>query len=66
MIRAERLYLKESDVPATLEDDILQLSARVTDVDYQGQIARYFLDSGGKTYEALNTIDRTPFKRGAY
>jgi len=63
VIRAERLYLTENDAPTPLEDDILQLSARVTDVDYQGQIARYFLDSGGKTYEALNTIDRVPFKK---
>ncbi|MEJ5083222.1 ABC transporter ATP-binding protein [Ochrobactrum sp. MYb379] len=64
VIRAERLYLTDGDATTTLEDDILQISARVTDVDYQGQIARYFLDSGGKTYEALNTIDRTPFKKG--
>lgn len=64
VIRAERLYLTDGDGSAPLEDDILQFSARVTDVDYQGQIARYFLDSGGKTYEALNMIDRSPFKKG--
>ncbi|MDT6942264.1 ABC transporter ATP-binding protein [Brucella pseudogrignonensis] len=64
VIRAERLYLTDGNGSTPLEDDILQFSARVTDVDYQGQIARYFLVSGSKTYEALNMIDRSPFKKG--
>ena len=41
------------------------MAAQIRDVDYQGQVARYFLSSGGHTLQALNPIDERPHAAGA-
>ncbi|RVU36144.1 ABC transporter ATP-binding protein [Hwanghaeella grinnelliae] len=60
-IRAEKLMLDGAD-PAG--DDISTFPGTVTTVDYQGQVARYFLESGGLTLQAINTIDERPLQEG--
>lgn len=83
-IRAEKLVLTPRDGSAAHgsganasgadvsgEADVTRLSGRVTTVDYQGQVARYFLDcgqdgqSGDHGLQAINTIDRAPLDVGA-
>ncbi|QDZ00619.1 ABC transporter ATP-binding protein [Nitratireductor mangrovi] len=62
VIRAERLTLRqqEGDLPA----DALALPAEVTAVDYQGQAARYFVDINGRSLQALNPIEESPYRQG--
>jgi putative spermidine/putrescine transport system ATP-binding protein/spermidine/putrescine transport system ATP-binding protein len=56
MVRAEKLNL----VAAT-EDGV---AAQVDAVDYQGQLARYFLRIGETRLQAMNMIDGAPFGVG--
>jgi putative spermidine/putrescine transport system ATP-binding protein len=56
MIRAEKLTL----APAGSEG----VSAVVENVDYQGQLARYFLRVGDTPLQAMNMIDGAPFAAG--
>ncbi len=59
VVRAERLLLAERH-EAT--DDEIVLEARVRTVDYQGQVARYFIEVGSEEMQAINPIDSRPFK----
>ncbi|NMM43304.1 ABC transporter ATP-binding protein [Rhodospirillaceae bacterium KN72] len=58
-IRAEKLYLD-----ADGEDDSSSFSADVGTVDYQGQVARYFLTVGDRQLQAINPIDDHPIAEG--
>jgi putative spermidine/putrescine transport system ATP-binding protein/spermidine/putrescine transport system ATP-binding protein len=40
------------------------LNGTVTTVDYQGQVARYFLQAGDHKLQAINTIDDRPVPEG--
>jgi putative spermidine/putrescine transport system ATP-binding protein/spermidine/putrescine transport system ATP-binding protein len=56
MIRAEKL---------TLQDPALEgVAATVEAVDYQGQLARYFVRVGDTQLQAINMIESVPFKAG--
>jgi putative spermidine/putrescine transport system ATP-binding protein len=61
MIRAEKLRLGDGAAPAG------RISARgtVEAVDYQGQLARYFVRVGERQYQAMNMIEGHPFATGA-
>lgn len=61
-IRAEKLAL---DPEGKSGDDDLTFKARVTTVDYQGQVARYFLGAGERTLQAINQIDIHPVPEGS-
>ncbi|WP_420403494.1 ABC transporter ATP-binding protein [Nisaea sp.] len=60
-IKAEKLALGSGDGGSSGAT----LSAKVQDVDYQGQVARYFLSSGGHSLQAINQIDERPHAAGA-
>ena len=62
VLRAERLLLAESHPD---EEGTTLIDARVSTVDYQGQVVRYFLEAGALQIQAINTIDRHPFAEGA-
>ena len=62
VVRAERLLLAERHEP---EEGVTLIDGRVSTVDYQGQVVRYFLDAGALSIQAINTIDRHPFPEGA-
>ncbi|WP_026986963.1 ABC transporter ATP-binding protein [Fodinicurvata fenggangensis] len=72
-VRAEKLILTPQDGAEDSsasklagEADITRLSGRVTTVDYQGQVARYFLECGqDHGLQAINTIDRAPLETDA-
>jgi len=61
VIRAEHLQLAQRHEAAERETVI---DGRITTVDYQGQLARYFLEAGHLGLQAINTIDRSPFAEG--
>lgn len=61
VVRAERLQLAPRHEPAAGE---ILLAARVRTVDYQGQVARYFLQVGNEDLQAVNPIDVRPFAEG--
>ena len=56
MIRAEKLTLGPKGGEGT--------EAVVEAVDYQGQLARYFLRVGDTQMQAMNMIDGAPFAAG--
>ena len=62
VVRAERLLLAESHDAA--EGEVV-LDARVRTVDYQGQVARYFIQVGDEEMQAINPIAERPFTEGA-
>ena len=62
VLRAEKLLLRERH-EAEPGDSIFD--ARVTAVDYQGQLARYFVDAKGTSLQAINPIDMRPFDENA-
>jgi len=62
VVRAERLLLAESH---SQEEGTTLVDARVSTVDYQGQVVRYFLEAGPLSIQAINTIDRHPFPEGS-
>lgn len=62
VLRAEKLLLREGHEP---EPGDSVFDARVTAVDYQGQLARYFVDANGTSLQAINPIDMRPFDEGA-
>ncbi|HKJ95242.1 MAG TPA: ABC transporter ATP-binding protein [Gammaproteobacteria bacterium] len=61
VIRAEKLLLADRHDAGEGET---VLDARVATVDYQGQAARYLLDAGPLSLQAINPIDRHPFREG--
>lgn len=62
VVRAEKLLLGEHHEAGEGES---VLDARVATVDYQGQLARYFLEAGSTGLQAINPIDTRPFAEGA-
>jgi putative spermidine/putrescine transport system ATP-binding protein/spermidine/putrescine transport system ATP-binding protein len=56
MIRAEKLTLQHPDKEG--------VAATVEAVDYQGQLARYFVRVGETQLQAINMIQTVPFKAG--
>ncbi|MFC2969726.1 ABC transporter ATP-binding protein [Acidimangrovimonas pyrenivorans] len=61
MIRAEKLKLSAG--PAA--EGRISSPATVEAVDYQGQLARYFLRVGDRQYQVMNMIEGHPFHAGA-
>jgi len=60
-VRAEKLLLAAEHPPS---EDATVLEGAVTAVDYQGLAARYFVDVAGQSLQAINPIDRHPFREG--
>lgn len=60
MIRAEKLLLTAG--PAS--EGRIAVKGVVEAVDYQGQLARYFVRVGERTYQAMNMIEGRPFAAG--
>ena len=61
VVRAERLHL--SDGPA--HEDAISAPGIVEAVDYQGQLARYFVRVGDVQLQVINMIEGHPFAQGA-
>lgn len=59
-IRAEKVFLDQESG----EDNSVTLDATINTLDYQGQLARYFLRAGEHTLQAINTIDVRPISEG--
>ena len=64
-LRAEKLFLAPKASAAAAGESETVLDARVDTVDYQGQVARYFLSCGAHSLQAINPIDQHPFPEGA-
>lgn len=62
MVRAEKLRLTAEKVDKA---GTVSAPGIIEAVDYQGQIARYFVRIGGVQFQALNMIDGSPFAVGA-
>ncbi len=60
-IRAEKIFLADAHA---VDNDSILMDGTVRAVDYQGQAARYFVECGGTTFQAVNPIDRSPFQEG--
>lgn len=61
VVRAEKLRLLQADA----KDAGVSATGVVEAVDYQGQIARYFVRVGDMQMQAMNMIDGRPFDAGA-
>ena len=57
---AEKVFLDQESG----EDNSVTLDATINTLDYQGQLARYFLRAGEHTLQAINTIDVRPISEG--
>ncbi len=62
VVRAEKLKLLAADASA---DAVVSAKGVVEAVDYQGQVARYFVRVGDLQLQAMNMIDGRPFGMGA-
>jgi putative spermidine/putrescine transport system ATP-binding protein/spermidine/putrescine transport system ATP-binding protein len=62
-IRAEKLMLNPPEGGDAGE--ATTFTARVNTVDYQGQVARYFLDLGDSQVQAISTIEDHPLAEGS-
>ncbi|NQV95842.1 MAG: ABC transporter ATP-binding protein, partial [Sphingomonadales bacterium] len=61
VIRAEKLRLTNGKI----DDSKISAKGIVVAVDYQGQIARYFVRVGDHQFQAMNMIQGRPFAMGA-
>ncbi|ESR22517.1 ABC transporter ATP-binding protein [Lutibaculum baratangense] len=61
VVRAEKLKLAR---PGTDADGAVSVDGVVEAVDYQGQVARYFVRTGESLLQAVNMIDDHPFAEG--
>ncbi|WP_235017148.1 ABC transporter ATP-binding protein [Tistlia consotensis] len=61
VVRAEKLALSEAAAPP----GTVSAAATVAAVDYQGQLARYFLQIGDSQAQAIQMIDGRPYPEGA-
>ena len=59
-VRAEKVLLNQEGEDETA----VTLDARIDTLDYQGQVARYFLTVGEHSIQAINTIDVRPIAEG--
>lgn len=62
VVRAEKLALSDA---ASVPPGAVGAAATVAAVDYQGQLARYFLRIGDLQAQAIQMIDGRPFPEGA-
>lgn len=62
MVRAEKLRLTADKIDSA---NTVNAPGVIEAVDYQGQIARYFVRVGEEQFQALNMIDGSPFSVGA-
>ncbi|MCB1754293.1 MAG: ABC transporter ATP-binding protein [Gammaproteobacteria bacterium] len=60
VFRAERIKL---DVNTTDAENTFPATIRT--LDYQGQVARYFLDMGKESYQCISAIEDAPLSEGA-
>lgn len=60
VVRAEKLHLSGGSVP----EGMLAARGRVEAVDYQGQLARYFVRVGNHQLQVINMIEDHPFSQG--
>jgi putative spermidine/putrescine transport system ATP-binding protein/spermidine/putrescine transport system ATP-binding protein len=60
-VRAEKILLG----PAASVPDATRLNGRVSAVDYQGTMARYFIDVGSTRLQVIGMIDGAPLAEGA-
>ena len=60
-VLAEKLGLSP---PGPAPADCISIDGRVETVDYQGQVARYFVRVGDLQVQAINMIDEHPFSEG--
>jgi len=64
-VKAEKLALsRKDDFDPARDPSGTALEGKVVDVDYQGQVARYFLELGDHKLQAINQIDDRPFPEG--
>ena len=61
-LRAEKILLGPA---AAAAEGATRLTGRVAAVDYQGTMARYFIDVGGSRLQAIGMIDGAPLQEGA-
>ncbi|MFO1159990.1 MAG: ABC transporter ATP-binding protein [Reyranellaceae bacterium] len=61
-VRAEKVLLGSAALAA---DGATRLTGRVAAVDYQGTMARYFIEVGGARLQAIGMIDGAPIQEGA-
>ncbi len=61
VMRAEKLHLADGASP----EGTVSTRGVVEAVDYQGQLARYFVRIGETRFQAMNMIDGVPFAEGA-
>jgi putative spermidine/putrescine transport system ATP-binding protein len=61
VLRAEKLALAREHAQAP---DATVLDGTVVNLDYQGVAARYFVEVGDLRLQAINPIDREPFREG--
>jgi len=61
VVRAEKVALSES---AGSEEDATVVDGKVMTVDYQGLAARYFVSVNDRNLQAINGIDKHPFREG--
>lgn len=62
VVRAEKLRLSSPD---KVSGEGVSATAVIETVDYQGQLARYFLRAGDLHLQVIALIDERPFARGA-
>jgi putative spermidine/putrescine transport system ATP-binding protein/spermidine/putrescine transport system ATP-binding protein len=62
VIRAERLSIGRA--PDRRDGPLNSFEALVTNVDYQGLNARYFVEAGGQKLQVINPIDQQPAREG--
>jgi putative spermidine/putrescine transport system ATP-binding protein/spermidine/putrescine transport system ATP-binding protein len=61
VVRAEKLHLSDGAAP----EGMVSARGTVEAVDYQGQVARYFVRIGDTQLQAMNMIEGSPFAQGA-
>ena len=61
VVRAERLHLSDGAAP----EGAISAPGVVEAVDYQGQLARYFVRVGDTQLQVINMIEGHPFAQGA-
>ncbi len=62
VVRAEKLYLH---LPGERDGSDAVAAGTVKAVDYQGQVARYFVEVGGLELQVIDMIEGRPFEAGA-
>ncbi len=61
VVRAEKVRLSQ---PGSAAEDEVRTDGTIEAVDYQGQMARYFVRVGDLQLQVISTIDEHPYARG--